>query len=171
MKQEKCTVCDRGRSETPFPAKGGTCKECVHEKQAAYRATCDRREYDRDRYMKKGEQIRAQVRQYARANSDKVSMSKKNARAKNPDKYLDKDLKWRYGLSLEEFRRLEAAQGGVCAICHEPPSTRLYVDHDHVSGRIRGLLCQRCNVMLGHAKDNVLILESAITYLQRKSNE
>ena len=167
MKQQKCTVCGRDRSEVLFPPKGGTCKACLHEKQAAYRVTYNRREYDRNRYIKKGEQIRAQVRQYAQKNPDKVSAAKKRAKAKNPDKYLDMDLLWRYGISLEEFKTMEAIQGGVCAICHQLSLSRLHVDHDHVSGRIRGLLCHQCNVMLGYAKDNVLTLESAIAYLQR----
>ncbi len=50
------------------------------------------------------------------------------------------------GVSDEEYARLFAKQGGGCAICGNPPKTRrLDVDHDHKTGRVRGLLCHRCN--------------------------
>jgi hypothetical protein len=50
------------------------------------------------------------------------------------------------GLSLDDYERLLAAQGGGCALCGRKPKTRrLDVDHDHRTGKIRGLLCQRCN--------------------------
>ena len=50
------------------------------------------------------------------------------------------------GVSDEQYERLLAAQGGHCALCpNEPKTRRLHVDHDHASGRVRGLLCHRCN--------------------------
>lgn len=58
----------------------------------------------------------------------------------------------KYGLSEEDYERLLAEQGGVCAICEEPPSgrwKRLAVDHDHETGEVRGLLCITCNTLLG----------------------
>jgi hypothetical protein len=61
-------------------------------------------------------------------------------------------LRARYGLSAAEYDRLLALQGGVCRICKETCSTgkRLAVDHDHETGKVRGLLCRRCNRGLGH---------------------
>ena len=50
------------------------------------------------------------------------------------------------GVTVEDYDRLLAAQGGGCAICGNPPKTRrLDVDHDHRTGKVRGLLCHRCN--------------------------
>ena len=50
------------------------------------------------------------------------------------------------GVTVEQYDALLAAQGGGCAICGNPPKTRrLHVDHDHKTGRVRGLLCHRCN--------------------------
>ena len=50
------------------------------------------------------------------------------------------------GVTDAEYDRLLSAQGGGCAICGNPPKTRrLHVDHDHKTGRVRGLLCHRCN--------------------------
>jgi hypothetical protein len=55
------------------------------------------------------------------------------------------------GVTDDEYARLLAAQGGHCALCPNVPKTRrLHVDHDHATGRVRGLLCYRCNRALPH---------------------
>lgn len=59
-------------------------------------------------------------------------------------------------------------QGGGCAICHRGPSkgtARLYVDHDHDTDKVRGLLCQQCNSALGLLQDDPTIVYNAYTYL------
>ncbi|SRR6266568_8208442 len=75
-----------------------------------------------------------------------------------------------YGLTHDEYMALLEAQGGACAICGGSAQQRaLAVDHDHVTSAIRGLLCDRCNPMLGYARDSIAILEAAIEYLKRES--
>ena len=79
------------------------------------------------------------------------------------------DLKRFYGIDLETYNRMFAEQKGCCAICgtHELAlKTRLCVDHNHTTKKVRGLLCQSCNKMLGHALENVDTLKSAVDYLQ-----
>lgn len=74
-------------------------------------------------------------------------------RAKNPDKYRDQHLLRHYGIDEAEYQRMLEAQGGVCAVCGRPPrhrnsagvTQRLHVDHDHATGKVRGLLCLTCN--------------------------
>lgn len=76
-------------------------------------------------------------------------------------------LKHRYGLTLEQFDELNTKQGGVCAICHQPPRgkmTNLSVDHNHTTGEIRGLLCVTCNRAVGYL-DNADWLSKATKYL------
>ena len=78
-------------------------------------------------------------------------------------------LKRRYGITPEEYQALSDAQNGLCRICQGPPQgrwKRLHVDHDHATGKVRGLLCHWCNNMLGHAKDSPTVLQAAIAYLQ-----
>ena len=80
-------------------------------------------------------------------------------------------LKALYGLSAELYKEMLAQQNSSCKICktHENHLKRkLFVDHCHETGKVRGLLCQYCNTMLGNAKDNVLVLQSAINYLSNK---
>lgn len=74
------------------------------------------------------------------------------------------------GLTIEDYDGWLAAQGGVCAICKQPePHTnkRLSVDHDHRTGKARGLLCSFCNPGLGMFRDSIATLSAAIEYLKR----
>lgn len=76
----------------------------------------------------------------------------------------------KYGLTHDEYQALLEAQGGVCAICGNGAQQRsLAVDHDHETGAVRGLLCDRCNPMLGYARDNAVVLQAAIAYLAKTS--
>ena len=74
-----------------------------------------------------------------------------------------------YGVTHDAFLAMLAAQAGVCAICGSVNKSKkqLAVDHDHETGRPRGLLCTRCNPMLGYARDDIAVLEAAIEYLKR----
>ena len=77
----------------------------------------------------------------------------------------DYHLKRRYGLTSADVDRMIEAQGGVCAICREREPK--HVDHDHVTGSVRGVLCSCCNQALGNARDRTDILRAAIDYLER----
>lgn len=74
-------------------------------------------------------------------------------------------LRKHYGLTPEEFEALVAAQRGSCAICETRPA--VHVDHDHLTGSVRGVLCFPCNVALGHLKDDPLLFRKASAYLER----
>ncbi len=76
-------------------------------------------------------------------------------------------LKKTYGLSLDDYDKLLAGQDGVCKICHRPKMVNnLHVDHCHSTGRIRGLLCVRCNYVLGLFHDEQILFERSIKYLK-----
>lgn len=74
----------------------------------------------------------------------------------------------RYGLAPGQFDQMMAGQGGKCAICRQkcPRQMELSVDHDHTTGKVRGLLCQNCNAALGMFKDDPALLGRAIDYLK-----
>ena len=69
-----------------------------------------------------------------------------------------------YGITIDTYESLVQQQAGKCAICNEIP-TKLYVDHCHDSGVVRGLLCMKCNAALGLFKDKQSNLRSALDYL------
>lgn len=78
-------------------------------------------------------------------------------------------LRRRYGIGQQEFEQLLAAQGGVCGICGaERPE---HVDHDHVTGYVRGVLCFNCNGGLGHFRDDRGRLDKAIAYLTATASQ
>lgn len=103
---------------------------------------------------------------------------------KNPEKVRASRLKKNFGLSVATYDEMYAAQGAACAICakHLPHhvltgtgkrkgDTWTCVDHDHVSGAVRGLLCNTCNQALGLMRDDTGLLEAAIMYLRRNQIE
>jgi hypothetical protein len=94
-------------------------------------------------------------------------------RKENPEKYkvmdFRNDLK-KYGLTKEDYNRMFESQGGKCGCCnasHTEFRRGLHVDHDHVTGQVRGLLCTRCNPGLGYFENSVEKLEMAIAYLRK----
>lgn len=74
-----------------------------------------------------------------------------------------------YGITESDYLAMLEAQGGTCAICHQAeriPGRSLAIDHDHETGRVRGLLCASCNRGIGMLGDDVDRLASAIEYLR-----
>ena len=76
----------------------------------------------------------------------------------------------KYGLTVDTFDNLVVAQDGNCAICGRPESSRkrLCIDHNHVTGRVRGLLCVQCNAALGQMDDQPDRLRKAAEYLEKQ---
>lgn len=120
---------------------------------------------------------------WSRANPEKAEQNHKKSRTKrtskiksygkqwreeNPKKLREKRLK-KYNLTLSEYETLLASQGAVCKICRQPESrhdTALSVDHCHISGKVRGLLCNGCNRGIGYLKDSYDVVLSAAQYLK-----
>lgn len=82
----------------------------------------------------------------------------------------------RYGVTPDEYQQKFAEQDGRCAICGvrpnpegRGPAARLHVDHDHVTGENRGLLCVRCNPGVGYFQDDPALLRAAANYIERHS--
>jgi len=79
-------------------------------------------------------------------------------------------LRKNYGLTTDQYNDLLAVQNNSCAICKSPDPFdrwgRFHVDHDHATGKVRGLLCGNCNTGLGKMKDSITNLQAAIAYLE-----
>jgi hypothetical protein len=114
------------------------------------------------------EDRRAYGRKWSREHPEQA----KKWRIENRDRYLwllrDAALRRKYGIGCAEFDVLAETQNYVCAICQRPdPLGLLSVDHDHVTGVVRGLLCRGCNTSLGRFNDDVELLQRAIDYLNK----
>ena len=111
------------------------------------------------------------------ANKDRLQGYRVKWRKKFPDNnrryFRNRHLIKKYGITQDQYEVLYKQQGGICAICGGMPDitrhgiTRLAIDHDHATGKIRGLLCNNCNAGMGIIGDTVEHLERAAEYLKR----
>ena len=119
------------------------------------------------------------------ANPDKYRAYALEQRKKHYEKCLERDKKYKRQLLIDEskYEELNQKQNGLCAICNKYETSkshknrirtdidlnltikRLAIDHNHKSGKVRGLLCSKCNTALGLFQDSIAIIKSAITYL------
>ncbi|HXF71611.1 MAG TPA: endonuclease VII domain-containing protein [Actinomycetota bacterium] len=141
-----CSRCGQEKLLDQFPKEHGRCKPCYA----------------------------AVVREYAEAHKDDPAFIEARRRRsrewarRNRAYARNAHLLRKYGITAEDYDRLLEEQGGVCAICGRRPKQRyLAVDHEHGTGRVRGLLCDPCNQMLGFAEDDPERLRKAIAYLTR----
>jgi recombination endonuclease VII len=134
---KECPKCHKRDKGYPVSRKKGWCYDCLNEWQRNYRRTRPK-EYWKDK-----------DRRYA--------------------------IKKRYGVTLESIREMDLAQGGRCAVCSGDPAEInktahhrvLHVDHNHATGRVRGLLCNPCNRAIGFVRDNPEIARKLADYLER----
>lgn len=127
---------------------------------------------------RKKESQRRSNAKYRAANLDKVRQIQRDAakklRESSPDRIRAYDRKSNYGLSHADYEAMRQSQAGACAICSQqmrvggrPGMDQEHVDHDHHTGRVRGLLCSRCNTSIGKFNDDPQLLRKAAEYIER----
>lgn len=151
------------------------------EYQKAYRL---KNKESRSKYMKEYNKIYAKkpnqidrVKKYWLKNKDSIAEKRKLYAINNPEKIKNRNFEGRlknYGLTVERYNAMYTEQDGLCLICKgkeiltfKGKIKRMAVDHNHKTGKVRGLLCNDCNLMLGYAKDDISLLISAIEYLNK----
>ena len=145
--ERPCIVCGRSFHSTKH-----TCTRCLSGKDSCQMPDCDEPKLH-GRGHRYCEKHFAEGPQRERAQMDRRKYERE------------------YGITYEEYLAMLAAQGGACAICKGGNGKRaMNVDHDHATGTVRGLLCDRCNPMLGYARDDIAILQKAIEYLTEFSS-
>lgn len=142
--ERECRKCDTVKPFDAFPLRSNRrpsswCRECTNA-------------YNRE-YVKTPEGAAKKKRAAAEYN------------ARNPDYFLTRN----YGLKPGEYDRMRADQHDRCAICGTPDAggRRWHVDHDHITGKVRGLLCSACNLTLGKMQDDPARLRAAADYIER----
>lgn len=155
----------------------GTCKECRYghkpykpQLEGLKICTLCKKEKDisffpkawkSNSYMSECKNCRNKRTDKYRANQDKEYKVKRNRR---------KRLREKYDMSPDDYNKMYILQEGKCKICKDPYD-KLYIDHCHTTGLIRGLLCGGCNTGLGMFKDNSNYLSSAIEYLKLSNTD
>lgn len=144
----------------------GLCRACwgkqwrISKSRSKYLASKLRYRQKRRKMLSKKQQM------YYRNNLEKISLSKGAW-------YLNKLCK-RHGITIDFYNDLVKKQSGLCAICKSPPGLkrikRLVIDHDHQTGKVRGLLCMHCNAALGKLGDTKEQLLKVLEYLEGEAD-
>jgi len=162
---KKCTKCGIEKELSYFyKCKGGKfgvqsiCKECIQKYQVNNRE--QQKEYNKN---------------YQLTNKDKIKEDKKEYYLENKNKINNYYLQSKYGITLDQYNEMLKKQNNLCIICGKEETTiirgkllNLAIDHNHKTGKVRGLLCINCNHLLGNAKDNKQVLLNAINYLTKE---
>lgn len=118
------------------------------------------------------------VKEYAKKyrNSEKGKAWWRGYVEKNKEKIELRRKLWRYGLSIDQWGELQSRANGLCEICHLPETKTvngtlraLSIDHDHRTGCVRGLLCDRCNTVIGAVEESPELLRLLIEYIEQHS--
>ncbi len=135
------------------------------EYQRAWRAKNRDRDREKNRLRSQRHYHSEYMRRWRKKNRDKIAASDRRRLLK------------KYGLTSADYERMVIAQQNNCAICRRSATElkprnsktkylRLDVDHCHSTGKVRSLLCNNCNAILGHAKDSIQVLLAAVEYLK-----
>jgi len=133
--------------------------------------------YGRKKRLENPERYAEYARKYREKNPDKVWESNQKQRRRRKtwtlEQRRDKQRKYLYGVPEGWFSAQKEKQGGVCAICSLPAEVAdskgrdLHVDHNHTTGQVRGLLCSKCNCLIGLAGESFSLLDKVKEYLNK----
>lgn len=132
-------------------------------------------EAKRRKYLADPAVVKARVKRWQQANPERLNAYRRARRMEPGVKERERagHLKRKYGMTIEEYGAMLDAQGGGCFICSRPPKddSSLHVDHDHSTGRVRGILCFSCNNALADFQDDPSLLRKAASYVSTNSVE
>lgn len=185
METKMCRKCrveksleDFHRDRKKKDGRNSQCKSCVSEYYPAHKK--DRTAYYQKYHAEHREKENEYSKKYFQEHKESVRVTSKKWLASKPGyhkKYYTEVYKQNsrekryfstYGITIAEYDNLFTLQNGVCAVCgKDNGKRRLCIDHDHKTGKIRGLLCHACNTTLGHSRDDVSILGKLIGYLKK----
>ncbi len=163
-----CTKCGKmlslGMFQANLRAKDGrasACKECYKDYRDNQKQK--KKEYDKQRYHAERKKRLNQVKEWQDNNKEKVAMYK-----------VSSHLTRKYGLNIKEFQAILEAQDNKCACCGNlegPGNERFVVDHDHKTGDVREIICQKCNLTIGLVDDDIDNLNHCIVYLKKHKED
>lgn len=126
-----------------------------------------RLKYRREWARKNHDKILNQGREYQKNNREKLAARSRERYRNNKQKELDRIRRKKYGITGEEFRAIIEKQGLKCPICTKDITKNPSVDHNHKTGEIRGLICNKCNLAIGNAEDSPDRLRRMADYLEK----
>lgn len=150
-----CSGCKEKKSFSDFwknkNRKDGYCNEC--KKCLTKRQQEPQNKKRKQKYTK----------EYQKRPKVKERLRKLSKKPKYKETVKKGQLRRKFGLTLDEYYKMIQQQKGLCIICKFP---EIVVDHNHKTNKVRGLICQRCNKILGFAQDDINLLQGCINYLK-----
>ncbi len=148
MKSKRCSTCGR------IVPLGEFLRYPASKDGYGYKCAACRSSWKKKRYIKDRKRILVQKKEYAKTEHGRKTTRKAR-------------LKKKYGITLEQHEVMYVSQDGRCLVClYAVPYSEIYTDHCHKTGKVRGLLCRKCNFMLGNAMDDPTVLKRAAKYLR-----
>ena len=139
----------------------------------AYKFKADKIRANKVYYLNHKDELKKKAVDRYFKNRDEVLLQKREKYRNNPNFKASKRayaLRTKYGIPNEDYDKLVEKQNNCCDICGKSRSEfekEFFIDHDHTTKKVRGLLCLWCNTVIGFAKDNIETLKNAITYLKK----
>lgn len=162
---KKCSVCQVLKIKSDFHSHKKTsdrlesaCKKCRNAQKKRWRTST----------VEVRERVNKQRQNWRKKNAEKVKANQREIYARmTPEERMARIIKSNYNITIETYNVMLKSQDSKCAICRQDcvVKSRLSIDHNHQTGQVRGLLCSRCNVLIGMAREDISILKSAIDYL------
>ncbi len=158
MDEKKCTKCGEIKPLLDFSihrknkdGRNCTCKACECKRVHDWMIN------NPDEYKRRAKIQYLRHRERDRANAIKY-------RKEHPEKIRNNNLR-RYGIAQSDYEAMKESQSGKCLICQE--EKKLYVDHNHITNKVRGLLCSNCNTAIGMIGENIKLAHEIIKYLEK----
>ena len=129
-----------------------------------------RKLYIKNWKLKNRDKLLKYSRDSRKRNIKKIKVYSKRHYWENREKNLSDKRYKKYGITQEEYLRIVRLQEYKCAVCFKEDKINLSVDHNHKTGKLRGIICNRCNMALGNVGDSPQVLRSLANYLEKHEN-
>jgi len=174
---KKCNVCKETKSEDSFGTNGiskngkrylkSKCRDCDNKRK---------RELNKEKpelskavnkrfYEKNAQKMRDKAKKWREENPEKSKQQCREWYKKNKDRAKCYNLNYKYGISLNDYKKMQKEQNNKCYIC-KIKDDNLVVDHNHKTGEVRKLLCVSCNIFIGKMEKDTDRLMAALNYLE-----
>lgn len=141
------------------------CKKCGQPRELGAKCRECSRAYNRE-YRRLHPELRDRHRAYYAANKEHFCSMARRWKEQNAERVADCLYLRLYGITKARRDAMIAEQQGRCALCDQKPLSTLHIDHDHQTGRVRRMLCRRCNHLLGTIEKNRNLVDRMFTYIR-----
>lgn len=169
--RKRCRTCLKGLPVSDFELAHRSCRVCESLRDRGLKVCkrCEREKPFDDFHLRS---TRPDGRESVCRSCKSDYSRSRNSRPEQRIRAREKTLRLKYGIGIADVEAMLRQQEGRCAICRtDQRPERFHVDHDHKTGAVRAMLCLSCNALLGHSRENVLVLLTAIDYLERHTHD